>query len=62
MRFVPLDDLREPALEMAIELRHPIYDCFYLALAQRQRCALVTADRRFLRVAKLVTGVEARPL
>ena len=60
--FVPLDDLREPALEMAIELRHPIYDCFYLALAQRQRCALVTADRRFLRVAKLVTGVEARPL
>lgn len=60
--FIPLDDLRETALELAIELRRPIYDCFYLALARRERCALVTADRRLLGVAKAVAGVEVRAL
>ena len=60
--FFPLDDLRETALELAIELRHPIYDCFYLALAQRERCVLVTADRRLLAAAEAVNGVEVRPL
>jgi predicted nucleic acid-binding protein len=59
--FIPFDDLREPALELAIELRHPIYDCFYLALAQRERCALVTADRKLL-AAAAAAGIELRPL
>jgi predicted nucleic acid-binding protein len=34
------------AVELALELDHPVYDCFYLALAEAQRAALVTADRR----------------
>src|SRR5262245_50303207 len=35
------------ALELALELDHPVHDCFYLALAESEKTALVTADRRF---------------
>lgn len=31
---------------LARQLNHPAYDCFYLALAERLDCRLVTADRR----------------
>jgi predicted nucleic acid-binding protein len=31
-----------------VELRHPAYECFYLALAEERRAKLVTADRRLL--------------
>ena len=41
--------LLEPATQMAIELQHPAYDCFYLALAEAQDCRMVTADERLLR-------------
>ena len=34
------------ALDMALRLKHPAYDCFYLALAQRVDAPLITADRR----------------
>jgi predicted nucleic acid-binding protein len=61
-RIILLAELADTALELAIELRQPIDDCFYLALAQRERCALVTADRRLMSAAKLVTGVEVRAL
>jgi predicted nucleic acid-binding protein len=37
----------ERALELAIEIAHPIYDCIYLALALHHRTHVVTADRRF---------------
>ena len=36
--------------DLAVRLRWPIYDCLYLALADREDCALVTADRKFLDV------------
>ena len=36
------------AFEIASELRHPVYDCFYLALAERTGAVLVTADRRLI--------------
>jgi predicted nucleic acid-binding protein len=42
--LIPIEELRVRALTLAIELRHPIYDCFYLALAQRENALLVTAD------------------
>lgn len=39
------------AADLAIRLRHPVYDCLYLALAIRERTWVVTADRRFHGVA-----------
>jgi predicted nucleic acid-binding protein len=41
-------ELKDPALAIAIELRHPAYDCFYLALAEQRDCQMVTADERLL--------------
>lgn len=40
-------DLLDRAFEIAIELKHAIYDCLYLALAERLDCTLVTADSKF---------------
>src|SRR5580658_3099499 len=42
--LVPASVLKDRALAIAIELRHPAYDCFYLALAERSASLLVTAD------------------
>ena len=35
-RSIPLEQLAGRAIELASRLRHPIYDCFYLALAERK--------------------------
>lgn len=61
-QIVPLEALAERAIALAIRLRHPIYDCFYLALAERDRCALITADTKLIAAAKAVKGVEVRVL
>jgi predicted nucleic acid-binding protein len=50
--LIPDEALHARALELAIDLRHPIYDCFYLALAEREAATLVTADARLLAAAK----------
>lgn len=41
------DRLEADALQLALTLDHPVYDCVYLALAERLDHSLVTADRRF---------------
>jgi predicted nucleic acid-binding protein len=48
IEFRPLAALARQALEMDATLDHPIYDCFYLALAEQCDALLVTADDRFL--------------
>lgn len=48
--------LMTAAMELSIRLRHPAYDCFYLALAVQEGCSLITADRR------LVAICQADPL
>ena len=45
-RLVPLRALQDQALDLALRSGHPIYDCFYVALAMREAVPLLTADRR----------------
>jgi predicted nucleic acid-binding protein len=42
----PTAPLASRAMDLALDLHHPIYDCFYLALAEAEKASLVTADRR----------------
>jgi len=46
--LVPTAALGETALNIALTLDHPVYDCFYLALAQSRKCQMITADKRLL--------------
>lgn len=44
---LPLTPLLPSAFAIAAAAGHSPYDCLYLALAEREDCRLVTADRRF---------------
>ncbi|MFP4004237.1 MAG: type II toxin-antitoxin system VapC family toxin [Alphaproteobacteria bacterium] len=44
---VPMRDLAASAGRLAVDLDHPVYDCFYLALALQEQHPVVTADQRF---------------
>ena len=44
----PYLPLLDRAGEVASRFRVALYDCLYLALAEREACELVTADTRFL--------------
>lgn len=39
--------LAASAGRLAVDLEHPVYDCFYLALAVQEQHPVVTADQRF---------------
>jgi predicted nucleic acid-binding protein len=60
--LVPMENLHARAVELAIALDHPIYDCFYLALADRERAPLVCADGALLQKAKRLKSIEVRAL
>jgi len=47
--LLPIEDLVERALELAIDSQHPVYDCLYVALAEELAGELVTADERLYR-------------
>ena len=47
-RLVSLDQLIRRAAVLAREMDHPIYDCLYLALAEAEDVAMVTADQRLV--------------
>ena len=44
---VAMSRLAPAAASLAAELEHPVYDCFYLALALREQFPVLTADTRF---------------
>lgn len=62
--LVPCDQLGARALTIAVSLDHPVYDCFYLALAELDDARVLTADSRLLgRLvgtdwARRVTGID----
>jgi predicted nucleic acid-binding protein len=47
--LLPIDDVVQRALELAVDFRHPVYDCLYVALAEELPGGLVTADERLYR-------------
>jgi predicted nucleic acid-binding protein len=60
--LVPLQELDQRAMEVALRLDHPIYDCFYLALAERERAAIVSADTKLLAAAERLGTVRFQSL
>ena len=44
---VSMSRLSPAAARLAVDLDHPVYDCFYLALAIQTQYPVVTADSRF---------------
>ena len=44
-------DIVESALDIALELQHPVYDCFYLAASIHIGAPMVTADAIFYKTA-----------
>jgi predicted nucleic acid-binding protein len=47
--LLPNSEDIEAGVALALELRHPLPDCLYLAVAERLGVALITADRAFAR-------------
>jgi predicted nucleic acid-binding protein len=45
----PSTDVAERALDIALALNHPVYDCLYIAWAERLDGIVVTADDRLCR-------------
>jgi predicted nucleic acid-binding protein len=54
LRPVRLRVLTHWALHLALELDHPVYDCYYLAAAIRNDCPLATADARLYDLAQRI--------
>lgn len=61
-RLVPIGELAGRAAELTVTLDHPAYDCFYLALAERERLPLVSADSRLIALLDRHKLVEVRSL
>ena len=55
LRWSADEDLTVEAARLALSLKHPVYDCLYLALAHRVGGSVVTADVQF---AKALASTE----
>ena len=49
---IPSSELLMHAVRLAMSSKSPVYDCLYLALAQRRDASLATGDRRLARAAR----------
>lgn len=50
------DLLTYRALDLALRLRHPVYDCIYIATAIETSAVLASADTRLARLARGLVG------
>ncbi|MFI5456232.1 MAG: type II toxin-antitoxin system VapC family toxin [Isosphaerales bacterium] len=55
-QFHPYLPLLKRALEIASPARIGVYDCLYVALAEREGCELLTADDRLVRTLRPIFG------
>lgn len=58
IEFVADEALLLRALAMANQIKHPVYDCLYAALAELRGAPMVTADEKFARVYRTKRIVE----
>lgn len=54
----PISSLWTRAGIIMLDVSHPIYDCLYLALAERERVPLVTVDKRLIDAGKSLGTVD----
>ena len=65
--YIPTDTILSRACSLARFLRHSVYDCLYLALAEKENAFMITADRKFYEkvnssaYANLIAWVEDSP-
>lgn len=52
--LLPSTDYMEAAIELAIEMRHPLQDCLYLAVARALNVPLALSDPKFHDRAKTI--------
>ncbi len=50
------------AATISRQFDHPVHDCLYIALADRQQAPLITADKRLHRAAQSLGTVRLSPL
>ncbi|MFO8070964.1 MAG: type II toxin-antitoxin system VapC family toxin [Polyangia bacterium] len=55
-----MERLIRPAWRIAAERNHPVYDCVYMALAEKARASLATFDERLASLAR-ETGMDLEP-
>lgn len=48
VELIPLIDLLDAAIRIALEVGASVYDCLYIAAADRLKSLLLTADRRLV--------------
>jgi predicted nucleic acid-binding protein len=48
VEWVEMGELAASAFDVCCELRHPVYDCYYLALALQREIKLATVDERLV--------------
>lgn len=59
---LPIEPVLDRASELAIEIGHPVHDCFYVALVLQYDTYVVTADRRFAAASALTLTRRVRLL
>lgn len=47
-QVTPCAQLVQSAFEISVNLKHPAYDCFYLALAAQEKTQMITVDQRLI--------------
>ena len=50
--IVPSSEVAKRAFALAVQFNHPVYDCLYLALAERESITLITDDAKLVTIAK----------
>ncbi len=60
--LVPMSRLFARASKLSFELDHPIYDCTYLALAERESAVLATADVKLAKAGRGLGTIDVRQI